>query len=77
MIPLRSHQQEERRVREFFLNEPCCSETAFSLATKLGVDRRRCKRVLDEMVDEGVVRRRQFVGIEPIYYRYPTVSQPC
>lgn len=72
MIWSRPKQVDERLVRDFLLNESCCSETAFSLATKLGLNRRRCQRALDQLVDEGVVRRREFGDIEPIYYRYPS-----
>ena len=70
MIRVRAQRQEERRIREFLLNESCCSETAFSLATKLGLNPKRCQRALDHLVEEGVVRRRDFGDIEPIYYRY-------
>ena len=70
MIRVRAQRQAERRIREFLLNESCCSETALSLATKLGLNPKRCQRALDQMVDEGVVRRRDFGDIEPIYYRY-------
>lgn len=71
MIWAKAAHHDERRVREFLLNVPCCSETAVSLATKLGLDRKRCRRALDQLVSEGVVRRRDFTDIEPIYYRYP------
>ena len=62
---------EEWRVREFLLNEPACSETADSLASKLGLSRKRCRRALEGLVSEGLMRRREFADIEPIYYRYP------
>jgi predicted ArsR family transcriptional regulator len=71
MIWARSSDKEERRVRDFLLNESSCSETAASLARKLGMDRRKCRQALELMVAEGVVRRREFADIEPIYYRYP------
>jgi len=63
---------DEWRVREFLLQEPACSETADSLARKLGLSRNQCRRTLDLLVSEGVVRRRDFPDIEPIYCRYPT-----
>jgi predicted transcriptional regulator len=72
VIFARWRQYDERRVRDFFLNAPSSSETAFSLSSKLKLNRRRCRRALEQMVDEGVVKRRQFGDIEPIYYRYPT-----
>jgi predicted ArsR family transcriptional regulator len=71
MIWAKTRHYDERRVREFLLNESCCSETAASLARKLGLDRKRCRKVLDLLVNEGMVRRRDFGDIEPIYYRYP------
>ena len=70
MIWVRSANRAERRVREFLLNERACSETVASLATKLGVDSRGCRRALEQLVEEGFVRRREFHDIEPIYYRY-------
>ena len=66
----RAQRQEERRVREFLLNEPCCSETAHSLASKLGLNPKRCQRALERMVDEGMLRRRDLGNVAPIYYRY-------
>lgn len=71
MIWARLSYQEERRVREFLLNQSACSETAHSLARKLGLNHKRCRALLDRMVNEGLVRRRDFADIEPIYYRYP------
>jgi hypothetical protein len=71
MIRAKTTPHDERRVREFLLNESCCSETAASLARKLGLDRKRCRRVLELLASEGVVRRRDFSDIEPIFYRYP------
>jgi predicted ArsR family transcriptional regulator len=71
MIWMRSNHHSERLVREFLLNQHSCSETAISLASKLGLSRRGCRRALEQLVDEGVVRRREFSDIEPIYYRYP------
>jgi predicted ArsR family transcriptional regulator len=63
--------QTERRVRDFLLNEPACSETAASLAAKLGLSRRGCRKALDTLVEHGLVRRRDFHDIASIYYRYP------
>jgi predicted transcriptional regulator len=71
MIWANSALKTERRVRDFLLSEPACSETVYSLSTKLGLDRRRCRKALDSLVNEGVVRRRDFQDIESIYYRYP------
>jgi hypothetical protein len=71
MIWAKPSHLEERRVRDFLLNESACSETAASLSRKLGINPRKCRRALELMVSEGVVRRREFADIEPIYYRYP------
>lgn len=62
----------ERRVREFILQAPSASETAQSLAAKLKISRSSCRQVLEGLVDEGLVRRREFADIQPIYCRYPT-----
>lgn len=62
---------EERRVRDFLATGAGISESVASLSTKLGVKRHRCRRVLEQLVEEGVVYRRDFADIEPIYYRYP------
>jgi hypothetical protein len=47
------------------------SETAASLSHKLRVDRRVCRRVLDTAVTEGLVERREFDDMAPIYVRFP------
>jgi hypothetical protein len=73
MIWANSSQRAERLVRDFLLSESSCSETAISLARKLGLDRRRCRKALDLLVREGMIKRREFSDIEPIYYRYPTL----
>ncbi len=56
-------------MREFVQSRLSLSETAFSLAEKLGVDRRVCRRVLDQLVSEGLLQRKEFEDIEPIFYR--------
>jgi predicted ArsR family transcriptional regulator len=71
MIRARPSYSTEQIVREFLLQENSCSETADSLANKLRLSRGRCRQALDQMVKEGVVRRRDFSDIEPIYYRHP------
>ena len=62
---------EERRIRAFVESRAGLSESAESLAPKVGVKPARCRRVLESLAREGVVRRHEFDGIEPIYYRYP------
>jgi predicted ArsR family transcriptional regulator len=71
MIRAKSAFSAEQIVREFLLQEAACSETAESLANKLRLNPSRCRRALDQMVKEGVVRRREFCDIQPIYYRHP------
>jgi len=61
--------REERRIRAFVEGLPAVSETVRSLSSKLNVNRRLCRSVLERLVDEGAVRRRDFRDIEPIYYR--------
>ena len=68
------NQGDQRTVRDFLLNEPNCSETAVSLASKLGLRRGNTRRALDELVNEGVVRRRDFSDMASIYYRFPDGS---
>jgi len=63
---------DERRVRDFVDSASGCSETADSLSDKLGISRRRCRRILEQLVEQGVVRRRDFTDIEPIYNRFPS-----
>ncbi len=62
---------EERRLRDFLATPSGVSESAASLAVKLGMARGQCKRILEQLVQEGLVRRRDFDDIEPIYYRFP------
>jgi hypothetical protein len=63
---------EERRVREYLEGPGGVSESVASLADKLGVGRRVCRRVLDSMVEQGLLKRQEFGDIEPIYSRFPT-----
>ncbi len=62
---------DERRVREFLEAPGGLSESVDSLASKLGIARGKCKRVLEQLVEEGLVTRKEFGDIEPIYYRFP------
>ena len=64
---------DERRVRDYVDAPGGVSETAASLADKLGISRRRCRRILEELVQQGVLRRRDFADIEPVYVRFPTL----
>jgi predicted ArsR family transcriptional regulator len=64
--------QEERRVRDYLATAPSLSETALSLSAKLGISRRRCRALLEQLAREGLVRRRDLADEEPIFYRYPT-----
>ena len=64
---------DERRVRDFVDAPSGVSESVDSLADKLGISRRRCRRILDELVEQGVVQRRDFADIEPIYTRFPSL----
>jgi predicted ArsR family transcriptional regulator len=61
--------RDARRIRAFVEGHAAVSETVLSLSTKLRVNRRTCRGVLERLVEEGLVRRRDFRDIEPIYYR--------
>ena len=43
-----------------------------SLSDKLGISRRACRRILEQLVEQGVVQRRDFVDMAPIYLRFPS-----
>ena len=63
---------EEQRVREFVDSPSGISESVESLADKIGISRRSCRRILDELVQEGVVQRRDFDDMPPMYVRFPS-----
>ena len=62
---------EERRVRDFVDSPAGVSESVDSLADKLGISRRRCRRILEHLVEQGIVQRREFEDIQPLYVRFP------
>ncbi len=63
---------DERRVRDFIDSPGGVSESVVSLADKMGISRRRCRGILEQLVEQGVLRRRDFLDIEPIYVRFPS-----
>jgi predicted ArsR family transcriptional regulator len=63
---------DERRVRDFVDSPAGVSESVESLSDKLGISRRHCRRILEELVEQGVVQRRDFADMEPIYLRFPS-----
>lgn len=63
---------EERRIRDFLASRGGVSETATSLSAKLDVKKNRCRHVLDQLTEEGLVARRAFSDMEPIYTRFPS-----
>jgi ribosomal protein S25 len=65
-------QPDERRVRDYVDTPSGVSESVMSLAEKLGMNRRRCRRILERLVEQGVVQRRDFSDMDPIYVRFPT-----
>jgi len=67
-----SLQPDERRVRDFVDSPGGVSESVMSLADKLGIGRRRVRGILERLVEQGVVQRRDFADIEPIYVRFPS-----
>ncbi|MGI9149627.1 MAG: hypothetical protein ACR2IK_24265 [Chloroflexota bacterium] len=62
---------DERRVRDFVDSPGGVSESVMSLADKMGISRRRCRGILERLVEQGVLRRRDFLDIEPMYVRFP------
>jgi ribosomal protein S25 len=67
-----SLQPDERRVRDYVDSPGGVSESVLSLADKLGIGRRRCRDILERLVEQGVVQRHDFADIEPIYVRFPS-----
>lgn len=67
-----SFRPDERRVRDFVDSPAGVSESVASLADKLGINRRRCRRILEHLVEQGVVQRHDFSDIEPLYVRFPS-----
>jgi predicted ArsR family transcriptional regulator len=65
-------QPDERRIRDFVDSPSGVSESVQSLSDKLGVDRRRCRRILEDLVEQGVLRRRDFADMDSIYVRFPS-----
>ena len=63
---------DERRVRDYMDSPGGVSESASSLADKMGISRRRCRGILEQLVEQGVVQRREFPDIEPMYLRFPS-----
>jgi ribosomal protein S25 len=71
----RSRAMDEKRILQFLEEEDAVSETPISMANKLNVDITIARTVMDHLVEAGVLRRRDFGDIEPIYYRYPTLDE--
>jgi predicted ArsR family transcriptional regulator len=63
---------DERRLREFVDSPAGMSESVQSLADKLGISRRLCRRILEELVEQGVLQRRDFADMPPMYLRFPS-----
>ena len=65
-------QPDERRVRDYVDSPSGVSESARSLSDKLGMSRGRCGRILERLVEQGILQRRDYVGMEPMYLRFPS-----
>jgi DNA-binding HxlR family transcriptional regulator len=63
---------DERRVRDFVDSPSGVSESAESLSDKLGISRRRCQQILERLAEQGIVKRREFADMPPIYLRFPS-----
>jgi predicted ArsR family transcriptional regulator len=66
---------DEKRIIDFIEGQYAMSESASSLANKLGIEAKTVRRVLDHLVDAGAMRRRELGKSEPIYYRYPSLDE--
>ncbi|MBM2811702.1 MAG: Winged helix-turn-helix transcriptional regulator [Chloroflexi bacterium] len=71
MFKSRSRAADERRILDYLDGRQTLSESPISLATKLAVDLRTTRTVLDRLVEAGLLRRRTFADIEPMYFRNP------
>jgi predicted ArsR family transcriptional regulator len=65
-------QPDERRVRDYVDSPSGVSESARSLSDKLGISQRRCRGILERLVEQGILQRRDFTDIEPMYLRFPS-----
>ena len=74
-IGRRGNAADEKRILDYIDEADAVSETATSLSNKLKVDVHEARRVLDRLYTVGLVQRRTFDDIEPIYFRYPTLSE--
>ena len=63
---------DERRIREFLDCPGGVSESVRSLSAKLDIAPRRCRTILNRLVEQGVVDRREYADMEPMYTRFPT-----
>jgi predicted ArsR family transcriptional regulator len=63
---------DERRVRDYVDQASGVSESAASLSDKLGISRQRCRRILERLVEQGILERREFIDIQPMYLRFPS-----
>ncbi|HET6320180.1 MAG TPA: hypothetical protein VFG86_27295 [Chloroflexota bacterium] len=63
---------DERRIREFLDCPGGVSESVLSLSAKLDITPRRCRTILNRLVEQGVVDRREYADMEPMYTRFPT-----
>jgi hypothetical protein len=63
---------DERRIREYLDSPGGVSESALSLSAKLDIGPRRCRAILERLVQQGVVAKRDYADIEPMYSRFPT-----
>lgn len=66
-----SFSPDERRVRDYIDSPGGVSESVASLADKLEINRGRCRRILERLVEQGVMQRHDFADIQPIYVRFP------
>jgi DNA-binding IclR family transcriptional regulator len=62
---------DEQRVRDYVASPGGISESVRSLADKLDLQPRTCRRILERLVEQGILTRRDFTDIDPLYVRFP------
>ena len=69
---------EKQRIRVFIASQHAFSDTAVSLAHKVGVSTKTARRVLEELTAAGELTRRDYdPHTEPVYFRFRSRDLPA